>query len=190
MSQEPSALSLLQEQIRNLTSQVTELRELNAEAYRSLEERDSRIATLEALPESTTRIAELEGRIRDRTHYDKFTELAKGAKAKEAAIKHLWQVSGYQPEGDEPDEQTLSKLVADLRKSADYAFEPGESTVQAARDAAGRYTTPPPGGGRGQRNQGADGTIVTAEMRADPKFMLDPRNREIITQAAKEGRFK
>ena len=40
------------------------------------------------------------------------------------------------------------------------------------------------------RNQGADGTIVTQEMRADPKFMLDPKNREIIRDAAIGGRFR
>ena len=46
------------------------------------------------------------------------------------------------------------------------------------------------GGGRANRNQGADGTIVTQEMRADPKFMLDPKNREIIRDAAIGGRFR
>jgi hypothetical protein len=27
-------------------------------------------------------------------------------------------------------------------------------------------------------------------MRGDPRFMLDPRNKDLITQAAKEGRFR
>ena len=49
---------------------------------------------------------------------------------------------------------------------------------------------PPAGGGRADRNQGGDGTIVTQEMRADPRFMLDPKNKELITAAAKEGRFR
>ena len=48
----------------------------------------------------------------------------------------------------------------------------------------------PAGGGRSNRNQGGDGTIVTADMRADPKFMLNPRNKELIMAAAKEGRFR
>src|SRR5271157_4858840 len=127
--------------------------------------------------------------------------------AKAAALKHLWQVSGYKAEADEPDEKALGKLVEDLRKSADYAFEPSdnadfgmrnaESKIQNRQSSRTKYgletgaAPEPAGGGRStERNKGGDGTIVTAEMRADPRFMLDPRNREIITAAAKEGRFR
>ena len=148
------------------------------------------------------RIAELEDMIRDRTHFDRFAELAKGAKAKDAALKHLWQVSGYKAEADEIDDKALQTLVAKLKQDADYAFDPEPTaTTQAAQEAA-RPTSrtkygldigtagEPAGGGRASRNQGADGTIITQEMRADPKFMLDPRNAEIIRDAALGGRFR
>lgn len=204
MSQEPSALAILQEQIKNLTTQVTELRELNTEAYKSIDERDVRIATLESKPEATARIAELEARERDRNHYDKFAELARGAKAKAKAIKQLWRDAkdrGYQPDSDDIDEKALQTALARLQTEVDYAFdvEPADTT-KAAQDAA-RTTSrtkyglemrgeEPAGGGRQDRNKGADGTIITQEMRADPKFMLDPRNREIIRDAALGGRFR
>ena len=98
--------------------------------------------------------------------------------------------------------------MEDLRKSADYAFDPdgdaesgigmrSRSEIQNRQSQVTKYgletgaAPEPAGGGRStERNKGGDGTIVTAEMRADPKFMLDPRNREIITAAAKEGRFR
>ena len=140
--------------------------------------------------EATKRITELEAKIRDRSHFDKFAELAKGAKAKDSALKALWKLADFKPETDEIDEKALGELVTRLKGEHDYAFDvETDPAIKAAADAAAKYKTPPPGG-RGQRNAGGDGTIVTADMRADPKFMLDPRNREIITAAAKEGRFR
>jgi len=201
MPEEPSALSILQKQIEHLTSQLTELREHHAEALKMLDERDAKITAIEAKPEASARIAELEASIRDRNHFDKFAELAKGAKAKDAALKHLWQVSGYKAEADDIDEKALGAVVAGLKKSADYAFDPEPSTTATAAQEAARVTSrtkyglelkgeEPAGGGRSSRNQGADGTIVTQEMRADPKFMLDPKNKEIIRDAALGGRFR
>ena len=51
------------------------------------------------------------------------------------ALKHLWQVSGYKAEADEIDEKALQSLVADLKKSADYAFDPEPTdTTKAAQE--------------------------------------------------------
>ncbi|MGO8897087.1 MAG: hypothetical protein ACLQU5_01870 [Isosphaeraceae bacterium] len=201
MPEEPSALSILQKQIEHLTSQLTELREHHAEALKMLDERDAKITAIEAKPEASARIAELEASIRDRNHFDKFAELAKGAKAKDAALKHLWQVGGYKAEAGEIDEKALQSLVARLKTEAGYAFDPADSGELRVTTGEKRETSrtkyglemrgeEPAGGGRSSRNQGADGTIVTQEMRADPKFMLDPKNREIIRDAALGGRFR
>lgn len=203
---ETTALEILQRQVESLTAQLQKLtseRDEYREALTSAgEERDSLKTKILAPDAQAARIAELEAAIRDRRHYDKFAELAKGAKAKEAAVKHLWQVSGYKAEADEIDEKAIGKLVERLRHEADYAFDTddhddGDSTVGAAREAVKarsglefRNTPEPAGGGRSNRNMGGDGTIITAEMRADPKFMLNPRNKELIAAAAKEGRFR
>ena len=211
MASETTALDVLQRQVEGLTNQLQTLTSQRDE-YRDVlseisTERDSLKAKLAQPDAQAARISELEALIRDRTHYDKFAELAKGAKAKDAALKHLWQVSGYKAEHDEIDDQALRGLVAKLRTEADYAFDPeptdttGPRAAGSAAQEAARTTsrnkyglemteTAPAGGGRANRNQGGDGTIVTQEMRADPKFMLDPKNRELITAAAKEGRFR
>ena len=206
MPNETTALDILQRQVEGLTTQIHKItgeRDEFRDALKTISSERDALKSQVAEPDAqAARIAELEDVIRDRQHYDKFAELAKGAKAKDAALKHLWQVSGYKAEADEIDEQSLRGLVARLKTEADYAFDPEpNSTTTAAREAA-RPTSrtkygldmsdqPPPGGGRsGERNKGGDGTIVTQEMRADPRFMLDPRNREIITAAAKEGRFR
>jgi len=204
MSQEPSAFSVLQTQFEDLKHQLTEIREHHAEAIKMLDERDAKLATLEGKPEHTARIAELEARERDRNHFDKFAELAQASKAKAKALRQLWReakASGYEPNSDDIDEKALQSVVARLKTEADFMFDPEiDNTTTAAREAARPSSRTkyglemrgeePAGGGRANRNQGADGTIITQEMRADPKFMLDPKNKEMIRDAAIGGRFR
>ena len=204
MSQEPSAASVLQQQNATLQAQLTELREQHAEAVRQLEEAASERDTLRSKPEAAARIAELEAAIRDRNHYDKFAELAQASNAKAKALRQLWRDAkerGYEPDGDDVDEKALQGVVAKLKADVDYAFDPEPTVSAKAAQEAARPTSrtkyglemrgeEPAGGGRQERNKGADGTIVTQEMRADPKFMLDPKNRELIRDAALGGRFR
>jgi hypothetical protein len=202
MSSETTALTVLERQVEALTAQISTLTSERDEYRDALTDVASERDSLKTAPDAASRIAELEASIRDRTHFDKFAELAKGAKAKDAALKHLWQVSGYKAEADDIDERALQTLVAKLKQDADYAFDPEPSSNTTAAQEAARPTSrtkygldigsagEPAGGGRASRNQGADGTIVTQEMRADPKFMLDPRNKELIRDAAIGGRFR
>ncbi len=198
-----SAISILKEQIGNLTSQLQALTSERDEYRDALDEiskeRDRLKAQVQDPGDVAKENAALKQQIRDRTAYDKFAELAKQAGAKEAATKHLWKLAEYQADKDEPDERKLAELLDGLKAEADYAFEPAETDPAAAKAAeiakarSGlelRSTPAPAGGGRSARNQGGDGTIVTAEMRADPKFMLDPRNKQLIGDAAREGRFR
>ena len=199
---EKTALDVMTDQVQALTAQISTLTSERDEYRTALTDVAAERDKLKTSPEAATRIAELESAIRDRTHFDKFSELAKGAKAKEAALKHLWQVSGYKAEQDTIDDAVLKSLVTDLKREAAYAFDEDEpANTQVARDAARPPTSrtkyglelrgeDAAGGGRSGRNAGADGTIVTQEMRADPKFMLDPRNKEIIRDAAIGGRFR
>jgi len=200
---EATALSILQGQVESLTAQLQTLTSERDEYRDALSEvageRDTLKSQISSPDELTAELTQLKQQIRDRTHKDVFAKLAKEAKAKEAAIEHLWKVSGYKAEDEDPDEKALGKILADLKVNADYCFsDPEPPNMAAARKAAEVQTDyglkmrqeAAAGGGRSVRNQGGDGTIVTAEMRADPKFMLDPRNRELIAAAAKEGRFR
>ncbi|HMF38305.1 MAG TPA: hypothetical protein VKF17_16800 [Isosphaeraceae bacterium] len=205
-SEESAALKILQGQVESLTTQLQTLTSERDEYRDALSEvaseRDGLKTQISSPDELTAELADLKQQIRDRAHYDKFSELAKGSKAKEAALKHLWKLAEYDAKDDEPNENALAEVVKRLKTEADYAFDPEEhTTTTAAREAAEREWSgkkhglpapreTPAAGGRSARNQGGDGTIVTAEMRADPKFMLDPKNRELIATAAKEGRFR
>ena len=213
MSSETTALDILRDQVDNLTTQLTKLTSERDEYRDKLTEvsgeRDTLKTKVSSPDAQAARIAELEAAVRDRAHFDKFAELAKDAKAKDAALKHLWRVSEYEAKDDEPDLKALGDLVKQLRLDVEYAFDPDESGTTEARPQGGssreavRVTSrtkygldmtdapTPVGGGRStERNKGGDGTIITQEMRADPRFMLDKRNQEMIRDAAIGGRFR
>ena len=199
-----SALRILQGQVESLTSQLQTLTSQRDEYRDALSEVADERDKLKTAPEAAHKIAELEASIRDRDHFDKFAELASASKAKAKALRQLWRDAkdrGYEASSDTVDEKALQTVVARLKTEVDYAFDPDAEGARAATLEAARPTSrtkyglemrgeEPPGGGRQERNKGADGTIVTQEMRADPKFMLDPKNKELIRDAALGGRFR
>jgi len=210
MANETTALDILQRQVESLTAQLEKITGERDEYRDSIKilgaERDELQSQVSSPDAQAARIANLEASIRDRNHFDKFAELAKGARAKDKALRQLWRDAkdrGYKPESDDVDEKALQAAVAQLKSEVDYAFDPssdsGELRVASGEKRETSRTKygldvgsaeQAAGGGRANRNQGADGTIVTQEMRADPKFMLDPKNREIIRDAAIGGRFR
>ena len=202
---ETTALDVLERQVKTLTAQLQTLTSERDEYRDALTEVAAERDTLKTKPDASARIAELEASIRDRNHFDKFAELASASKAKAKALRQLWRDAkdrGYKPESDEIDEKALQTAVAQLKTEVDYAFDPEPTDTTKAAQEAARTTSrtkygldvgsggEAAGGGRANRNQGADGTIVTQEMRADPKFMLDPKNKELIHDAAVGGRFR
>ncbi len=209
MANETTALDILQHQVESLTTQLEKItgeRDVYRDSIKILgAERDELQSQVSSPDAQAARIANLEASIRDRNHFDKFAELAKGARAKDKALRQLWRDAkdrGYKPESDDVDEKALQTAVAQLKSEVDYAFDPSDSGELRVASGEKRETSrtkygldvgsagEAAGGGRANRNQGADGTIVTQEMRADPKFMLDPKNREIIRDAAIGGRFR
>ncbi len=208
MPEEQSTTQILSSQLSSAQDQIAALiaerESLHTALSDSGAERDQLRESYHRPGELAQRVHELEASIRDRNHFDKFAELAGAAKAKAKALRQLWRDAkdrGYEADGDEADEKALQAIVAKLKTEVDYAFDVDvDGTTTAAREAA-RPTSrtkyglemrgeEPAGGGRQERNKGADGTIVTQEMRADPKFMLDPKNREMIRDAALGGRFR
>lgn len=187
-SSEDAALKILQEQVASLTAklqeQSVELAEYKDAMPELTRERDELKQQLGNPDKLRQELAALKQRIRDRTHLDKFSELAKGEKAKEAAIKHLWKLADYNAEADEPDEAALKGILKKLKTEAEYAFD---STEPANPNKPPAFTPPtPPGSGRSSRNDGGDGTVLTPDMLANPAFMLDPRNKEFISAAVKQ----
>ncbi len=210
-SGEEQALKILERQVESLTAQLQTLTSERDEYRDALAEvstdRDQLREQIGNPGDTAKELTALRQQIRDRNHFDKFAELAKGDHAREGAVKHLWKLSDYKAEADEPDEAALKGILKKLRAEADYAFEPeGTATTTTAAQTAARVTsrtrygldvsgntsetiTPSKVEGRGDRNKGHDGTLITREMLADPKFMLDPANKALIRDAAIGHRF-
>ena len=197
------AITILKEQIAGLTHQLQALTSERDEYRDALDEISTERDTLKKQIADPGDVAKenaaLKQSLRDRAHYDKFAELAEADGAKKAALKHLWKLADFRAEKDDIDEAKLTDLLKTLKAEAEYAFDqPADESAAGAAAAVAkarsglelRNTPQPAAGGRSGRNSGQDGTIITAEMRADPKFMLNPANRELIADAAKNHRFR
>lgn len=137
--------------------------------------------------EKDQRITELEGQVLNFQHKGEFAKVAKAAGVRDDAVDDLYTALGYKAEG-EPDPEKLKTAIEGAKASKAWAF-----SAPAGDDGKGGQQPPAkpiPGQGRGGANAGTDATIITAEQRADPKFMLDPSKQDMIQLAAKEGRFR
>ncbi len=192
-----SAIDVLKADNDRLNAQVAKLTSERDKAHSSHEASTKELADFKKLvgdPEAhKARVTELEQKLRTVTHKGEFRKLAEDAGAKREAIDDLFQLSGYNPTKDEIDPKALNDLLGELKKSKAYAF----NAEEAAADTQGRVlgdVQPAlkaiPGDGRGRsHNPASSGIKITAAMRADPKFMLDPKNKEIIADAIKNKRF-
>lgn len=194
-----SAIDVLRGENERLSKELTAVTSQRDKALANHEASTKELAEFKKTvgdPEaSKAKVAELEGKLRTVTHKAEFAKLAKAAGAHEDAIDDLYQLSGYTAAKDEIDAKALGSLVEDLKGKKAYAFAPpAEEGTGRTVDAAATPATPQlkaiPGGGRGQgHNPGNTGIKLTRAQLADPKFMLDPRNKELIADAAKNKRF-
>jgi hypothetical protein len=133
---------------------------------------------------------DLKQQLRSVNHRDAFRRLASAAKVKPEGIDDLFALSGWKADKDEVDEVEMQKLLEGLRTKKGLFFE---SSDQDSGDNAGEVppaTRRVPAPDRGSTfDRGKSGIRLTEKQLADPKFMLDPRNKELILAAAKEGRI-
>lgn len=211
-SNEVTAISLLKEQVAGLQHQLQKAmgeRDEYRDAMETIGTERDELATAAKTPDSKDqRIKELEGSIRTGKHRDTFAALAKKAGIRDEALGDIFDRMRSHPaefgldpalfDADAPEAAKYEAALVKAKETRGYAFNPAEdgepAPVPGSPTWPGNFqpsrTPAPAGTGRGGRNSGADGTIVTAEMRADPSFMLNPANREVIMSAAKEGRFR
>jgi hypothetical protein len=134
------------------------------------------------------KIAELTATIRTTKHKGRFAELAAEAGVNPDAVEALYKLSGYEPKADDVDDAALKALLETAKTEHKFAFVKGEPAKEG--EGAPPAPKPIPGQGRGAGHDGKDGTIITAEQRMDPKFMLNRANQDVILAAAKEHRFR
>jgi hypothetical protein len=156
-------------------------------------ERDTLKAQVGNPDEHRKRADELEHKLRVVTHKAEFSKIAEDAGVHRDMIDDLFELSGYKPAKDEIDPKAFHDLIGDMKKSKPRYF--ADPAQQAAAAAAGHYDPKVqrtvPGSGRGASHDPSKaGITLTRAQMADPKFMLDKRNKEIIQSAVREGRVE
>lgn len=200
-----SALSVLKNQATHLSNELAKMtsdRDKHQAARTAL---DAKLAALETATsghaKNAARVTELEGELRTVRHHGAFAKAAKAAGVREDAIDDLFTLSGYKAEKDVVDPTAFDTILTTAREARAYAFNPeAEETTEtdtAQTDSAAHAVTdkpvlravPAPGRG-GTVKAKEQGAIITAAQMADPKFALNPANRERIAEAAKNHRLR
>jgi hypothetical protein len=126
------------------------------------------------------RVKELEGLLRGARHEAVFGRLAKASGADPDAVSYLYQLSGWQADGDEPDEEAMAAAVDELkvRPGLTRLFgipEPKaeEAPQKVVKKAVGT------GQGKGDRQSIVD---FTPEQLRDPSFVLNHYD-QVVAQA-------
>lgn len=209
-----SNFDTLKSEHETLSSQFEELQELASvkedeiraviddEVQKVAEERDRYKELAETSPDQWK--AKYEGLQKEfavRKHQDKFNEAATKAGVLKEALPDAWSLSGYTPEGDEPDEALITSSVEGLLKSRPW-LKAGTTAdaVKPNPDGSGApdgaLSVPQPtskGRGPGLDRGGSPSGSQTAALRATRSQVADPiwmrSNREAIATASAAGQF-
>jgi hypothetical protein len=140
--------------------------------------------------EHRKRADELQQKLRVVTHKAEFSKIAEAAGVHRDVIDDLFQLSGYQPAADDVDPKTLNDLVGELKKAKPrYFADPAQQGTAATQAAAQQTQRPIPGAGRGASHDPTrTGSQITRAQLADPSFMLNKKNKDVIKDAIKNGR--
>ena len=133
--------------------------------------------------------AALKQQLRNNNHRDAFRRLAKAAKVRDEGIDDLFSLSGWKADKDEIDEIAMGKLLDELRGKKALFFDnsgDGDTAGDVPLPVSKRVPAPDRGA---TFDRGKSGVRLTGKELADPAFMLDPKNKEMILAAAKEGRI-
>ena len=178
------------ERLTGLTSTLTSERDTHKREHESAaKERDQLKAQVGTPDEHRKRADELENKLRVVNHKAEFSKIAEDAGVHRDMIDDLFELSGYNPTRDEVDPKAFHDLMGEMKKSRPrYFTDPAaeaatQTTTQAARTV--------PGAGRGTSHDATrSGILLTRDQMADPEFMLNPRNKDVIKAAAKEQRVQ
>lgn len=187
--------------IGRLATQRSKYKQLSVAAARERDEARQQLAELNKQIEElkkgdqSGRIQELQTELRTLRHRRAFDKLAKERGASDDVLDDLFDIIKYKPDGDEPDEKALAKLLDDAAahpaRSRFFAEWDGDddADIEPDREPPAREIDrrPSPDAGRGGRHNGSGTQFVTRAQLADPKFALDPKNQELLRTAKVRG---
>jgi hypothetical protein len=151
-----------------------ELRVQRDAAHGALKEQETKLGQLSTeigdlkkqLEESSSsKVLELEQKIREMTHRKLFDDVARTKGIREDAINAAWQLSGYKPESDTADPAVIGAAIDGLKEGNMFLFGKAEAA------AGSHYPQPPkpaPGSGQGSRVRSSTGFELPAD--DDPRW--------------------
>ena len=155
------------EVVGRLKSKIHEFRRERDAARTEAEEAKTKITALEqelADHPAAKRSKELEQQIRGIRHRKVFDEIARKAGVRPEGLDDLYNLSGYEPSGDLPDEDAVAALVEAQKTKRAYLFEIIDPNAPPVLQ-----TKPGPASGQGP---GARGSTTGFELPAndDPRW--------------------
>ena len=155
------------EVVGRLKSKIHEFRRERDAARTEAEEAKTKITALEqelADHPAAKRSKELEQQIRGIRHRKVFDEIARKAGVRPEGLDDLYNLSGYEPSGDLPDEDAVAALVEAQKTKRAYLFEIIDPNAPPAM-----ATKPGPASGQGP---GARGSTTGFELPGndDPRW--------------------
>ena len=196
----PTAIDLLKADNDRLNGVVTALTvdrdKHKADVTTLTKERDELQVKVGNPDEHRKRADQLQGELRLVNHRVAFSEVAEAAGVDRSMISDLFQLSGYKAEKDDVDPAAFETIIAEAKEKrprffADAAQAAGTQQQEqpAATEQNGQKYRPVPAGGRGAAHDPSkSGVTVRGSQLRDPKFKLNPKNKEIIAEAVKAGR--
>lgn len=129
-----------------------------------------------------TKVKELEAEVRTRDHRAVFDRLARAAGVREDGLDDLWQLSGYKPESDAPDEAALTATIADQKGKRGYLFGQGQGQAEGGK-ADPPAPKPGPAGGKGGTSTTGTPHVSEDLVKSDPIYVM--KNYDKVVAAAK-----
>jgi hypothetical protein len=180
-----TAVDLLKADNERLNGEVAKLTaklEKFADYGDLIKERDKLKAEVGTPDEWRKRAEDAQGELRTMRHKQAFAQHAEAEGVARDEIDDLYTLSGYKAERDDIDEAALKTLIADQKKTRPRFFQPpADSASTPTPTPTSTQQKPVPGQGRGAHHDTSkSGITLTEEQLADPKFMLDPRNKALL----------
>ena len=185
------------ERLTGLVSTLTSDRDKHkADLTAAVTERDQLKAQVGNPDEHRLRADKAEQSLRTMVHKAEFSKAAEAAGVPRDMVEDLFTLSGYKAEKDEVDPKAFESLLTEAKTKRPKFFVDAAQQQQGQQQDQQRsgqqqqqQRRQPAGQDRGQAYDPARAGIrVTRAQLADPKFKLDPRNKDIIASALKEGR--
>lgn len=186
-------LSKLRDKEENATKEAIKERKKRQEFESNLTEltteRDKLKSDLENYPDkSKAKLQELQQKVRDRDHLDRFKEIARELKVKDGkALEDVWKNSGYKAETDEVDDDAIKTAIGSYLDGRDYLLSSDVAATTSNPEPAKPQAPPAPVKGRAS-NAGTPYFTYSAKDLANPVWMA--ANQGKLSKAWADGTAK